>query len=934
MNLLQLFKKCLTGAVRNASAQHVPLRLEQLESRLVPYSVSGNAWPHPELITLSFVPDGTVVGQNGSGNITSNLFSTFNTRFGSAAAWQNVILKAAQTWAQVTNINFTVVSDNGGSIGSGGYQQGDPGFGDIRIGAYNFGNTSTLASTYLPPPVNNYSLAGDMQFNTAVTWNTNGAMYDLYTVAVHELGHALGLYHSSTITANMYSAYRGAKSALATDDVNGIESIYGGSNSTRSADSYDAVASNNTLATASNITSLVDPNALTAQVAYADLASTSDVDWYAVTAPANTTGTLTVNVQSAGLSLLTPSLTVYAADQITVLGTASVTGYQGGTATVTVTGVTPGAQYYLKVAGVDSTAFSTGRYALTLNFGNGAMPDAPIPNTQVAEGSPHTSGGGQPIKLSLETRVNTYTTGTQQANDGASQGVALDSYGDYVVVWSSNGEDGGGWGVYGQRYNSLGVALGGEFRVNTTTAGDQEQAVVAMDSVGDFVVVWASNGQDGSGSGVYGQRYNSLGVAQGGEFRVNTTTANDQDWPSVAMDAAGDFVVVWESKGQDAGASLGVYGQRYNSLGVAQGGEFRVNTTTANDQASPCVAMDGSGNFVVVWESNGQDGGGWGVYGQRYNASGAAQGGEFRVNNTTAGDQRYPAVAMNAAGVFVVTWSSNGQDGGGWGVYAQRYNASGAPQSSEFRVNTTTAGDQKFSAVDLDGSGNFIVTWQSYNQDAANTWGIYAQQFDPNGNKVGTEFLVNTTTAGDQQWPAIVMNSGGTLVIVWSGNAPGDSSGVALQRYMLGILNGISSNESAYDQFDPNEGVAEEQARQGAEQLAALEALMREATPPAWNATGTTMSPALFSLSPIPDGLALHLPMNQARVGLPKPSNHAAPSSRVSSDDVFTDSDWLDKGPDTWRLDDPAVTPQSTPVEITEAALAATPATEGSGDGE
>src|SRR5262249_18995978 len=124
--------------------------LEVLESRVVPYSTSGNSWPHPELVTISFVPDGTVLGANGSGNITSNLFNKFDTKFGATATWQNQVLKAAQTWAQYTNLNFAVVSDNGSSSGSGSYQQGDPGAGDVRIGGYNFG-TLTLARAYMPP---------------------------------------------------------------------------------------------------------------------------------------------------------------------------------------------------------------------------------------------------------------------------------------------------------------------------------------------------------------------------------------------------------------------------------------------------------------------------------------------------------------------------------------------------------------------------------------------------------------------------------------------------------------------------------------------------------------------------------------------------------------------------------------------------------------
>ena len=79
---------------------------------------------------------------------------------------------------------------------------------------------------------------------------------------------------------------------------------------------------------------------------------------------------------------------------------------------------------------------------------------------------------------------------------------------------------------------------------------------------GEFVVTWSSSGQDGNGFGVYGQQYTAAGAKDGGEFRINTTTALDQDFSSVAMDSIGDFVVVWTSTNQD-GSQLGVYGQRY-----------------------------------------------------------------------------------------------------------------------------------------------------------------------------------------------------------------------------------------------------------------------------------------------------------------------------------------------------------------------------------
>ena len=89
-------------------------QLESLESRTVLYSATGNVWPNPALITISFMPDGTNLG----GVVTSNLFSTFNSKSSLAGKWQNVILQAAQVWAQQTNINFAVVPDNGAAEGS------------------------------------------------------------------------------------------------------------------------------------------------------------------------------------------------------------------------------------------------------------------------------------------------------------------------------------------------------------------------------------------------------------------------------------------------------------------------------------------------------------------------------------------------------------------------------------------------------------------------------------------------------------------------------------------------------------------------------------------------------------------------------------------------------------------------------------------------
>ena len=94
--------------------------------------------------------------------------------------------------------------------------------------------------------------------------------------------------------------------------------------------------------------------------------------------------------------------------------------------------------------------------------------------------------------------------------------------------------------------------------------------------------------------------------------------------------------------------------------------------------------MDSAGDFNIAWVSgtfNGsgsstQDGSGYGIYAQQYNSGGAPQGSEFRVNTYTMGNQGLltagPAIGEDSAGDFVIAWQSTGEDGSGYGVYAQR----------------------------------------------------------------------------------------------------------------------------------------------------------------------------------------------------------------------------------------------------------------------
>jgi hypothetical protein len=370
-------------------------------------------------------------------------------------------------------------------------------------------------------------------------------------------------------------------------------------------------------------------------------------------------------------------------------------------------------------------------------------------------------------------QVNTYTSGSQ-----GRPAIARDAAGDFVVTWQSEGQDGSGYGIYAQRYDAAGTAQGSEFRVNTYTSSNQTDPAIAINAVGDFVVAWQSYDQDGSLWGIYAQRYNAAGVAQGSEFQVNTYTSRYQYTPSVAMDAAGDFVVSWAS-GDEDGSDYGIYAQRYSAAGIAQGSEFKVNTHTSGLQFNSSVAMDAAGDFVVSWTSYGQNGNYFGIFAQRYNAAGVAQGSEFQVNMYISDDQDHSSVAMDAAGDFVVSWQSYIQDGSGYGIFAQRYNAAGVAQGSEFQVNTHTLNSQSGPSVTTDAVGDFVVTWTSYDSH----FGIFAQRYNAAGAAQGSEFQVNTATSDDQYNTAVAMDAAGDFVVSWQGFNPDDDGGVYVRLY-------------------------------------------------------------------------------------------------------------------------------------------------------
>jgi len=307
-----------------------------------------------------------------------------------------------------------------------------------------------------------------------------------------------------------------------------------------------------------------------------------------------------------------------------------------------------------------------------------------------------------------------------------------------------------------------------EAQVNTTTSSYQTDPRVEAYEDGRFVVVWRSENQDGSGAGVIARLFAADGTAAGAEIAVNQTTADTQHQPDVATFGGGGFVVAWRHK--VSGSDWDIYVRRFDAAGAPEGDELRVNSTTAGDQRAPRVAAMPDGSFMVVWWSVGQDGDGGGVFAQRYAADGSAAGGEVQVNATSAGDQQDPAVAASGDG-FATAWHIV-QDR----PYIRLFDPAGAALSSDVYVGSSALGVDASSVTALD-NGSYLVVWDDTSQ-------ILARRISPEGVRSGDEVTVSSSGPNMRDASAAPLPGGGA-VAVYEGDAA--DIGVYAQRLDAGL---------------------------------------------------------------------------------------------------------------------------------------------------
>ena len=316
-----------------------------------------------------------------------------------------------------------------------------------------------------------------------------------------------------------------------------------------------------------------------------------------------------------------------------------------------------------------------------------------------------------------EFQINTTTVGNQ-----TEPAVAMSEGGNFLAVWHGpnlNQED-----IFARRFDRNGQPLGSEFTVNSDPNGRDLHPKAAMSKTGAFVIVWENN-QTVQQLDFWEALYkiydsNATPVAEG---KVNLLFR--ARYPDVAMDSNGAFTVVWVQDDIYHSYNLIMFRQ-YNADAIEQTDPCQVNTTNFNTLTQPSIAMDATRHFIVAWDGHPETAGKDDIYARRYKFDATPLTDQFLVNSITAGAQQRPKAAMNNQHDFVIVWNSETQPGSNVrDILGQRYDCSSCPVGDQFRVNSYVVNDQKYPAVVLKENGRFISAWQSYGQDGSG-YGIFA----------------------------------------------------------------------------------------------------------------------------------------------------------------------------------------------------------------
>ena len=346
------------------------IEIESLETRRL-LAAFETPWPQPRSLTISFPADGTAIGDH-SNDIRQTLDAVAD-----RSDWQELALRAFQTWAIHADINVGLRNDHDNDFGAAGLSVSDPRFGDFRIGA--FPQVGVLANS-IPFQTNAGTYSGDILLNSSEPLNYHdwaggygpdpitvaSGQRDLFSLLLHESGNSLGLADSSLDWTVMFRQYTVPKGVLSQEDIDSIQALYGART-----DPYEQV-SNDQLQVATLVPTPVgfQPDSEYIRVS-GSLKNASDVDHYEVHPVAGQTE-VTIRLKAAGISLVKSQIEVLDAAG-SVLAQASADSVFANDNTIQLGDLQNHSVLYVRVTAADSGVYSVGDYQLEVDYRSAAV---------------------------------------------------------------------------------------------------------------------------------------------------------------------------------------------------------------------------------------------------------------------------------------------------------------------------------------------------------------------------------------------------------------------------------------------------------------------------------------------------------------------------------------------------------------------------------
>lgn len=336
-------------------------------------------------------------------------------------------------------------------------------------------------------------------------------------------------------------------------------------------------------------------------------------------------------------------------------------------------------------------------------------------------------------------------------------------------------------GAYVQRFDGMGSRLQSS---DTLLIAGTSSSSIGASKRGDYGSTWVT--ADGNFYSAYLRVFARDGSLKLAQIKANTTlSAQSFMAPMMAMNDAGDIVVFW-SQWDSSVPGARLLARVFSSSGSPLTGEIEVAPRSTANGVVQGVAMDRNGNFTCIWMSSGQNAD---VMTRRFYKNGSAMTSAVTANTYLPSAQAGMHIAMNTYGQHVIAWESLGQDGSGYGVYAQRFDANGAKVGAEIHVSDATVGDQKDSSVGIAEDGSFAIAWVDDNRAnvPSSQPTVWVRQFGADGVPLRSADLVaDASTSLYSGYSSLAMEPGGSFLVAWRGISPSPNQNYTFgRRYMM-----------------------------------------------------------------------------------------------------------------------------------------------------